>query len=319
MRILKSKLQFIILFLVALLVSCTYEPVDGTVEPVDGTVEPDPGSSSGVFKADFSGKPWTANETQAIVNSDYIAITAMKTDGSFFQITLSHGTVGTYNWSTATPTTPLVLAYSLGSGQVPYISESNSDAANDGYVNYVDTAELVISSINKTTNIITGTFKFTGVRFDNTFTKTEIKVFTKGQFSVSFTTNNTSPSTNSFFCKLDGSDFIPTNVDGIKASNSITINGRRGSVETIGLTLVAGITPGTYDLENLPLGTNNIGLYNKDMSGMNTFGANPGTVTITTHNTATKHIVGTFRFTGTSFFDVITHSVTNGSFDVYYQ
>lgn len=277
------------------------------------------GSTATVFKADFDGQTWSnPSAIQAIVNSDYISISAMKSNGSFFQITIPQGTVGTYNWASATSITSLGLVYSAGSGQVPYVSLSNTDASNQGFTNYVDTAELVISSINTTTNMITGTFKFTGVRYDSTLTQTETKIFTNGQFSVPFTANNTSPSTNSFFCKLDNSDFIPTNVDGISANNMISVIGRRGNVETISLSLVAGITPGTYDLENLPLGTNNIGLYNQD-AGTNSFGADPGTVVITTHDVAAKHIIGTFEFTGTSFFTTTTHTITEGEFDIFYQ
>ncbi|WP_130734154.1 DUF6252 family protein [Flavobacterium sp. J27] len=276
------------------------------------------GTASSVFKADFDGQTWLASTTQAIVNSDYIAITGMKSNGSFFQITIAKGEVGTYTWANATNITYPGLAYSTGNGQVPFIGLSNSDATGQGFVNYNDTAEIVISSINTTTKIITGTFKFTGVRFDSTLTQTQTKVFTNGQFSVPYTENNTSPSTNHFFCKLDGNDFNPTNVDAILANNLININGRRGSVETISVALLSNIGVGTHDLENLPLGTNNIGLYNLDATGMNSFGADPGTVTITSHDTTSRHIVGTFQFAGTSFFNTDTHSITDGEFDVYY-
>ncbi len=335
MKKINNLFTFIVLIATFSITSCSeVEPLDPVLS---GQVNSGNGNGSGsgstgggnsgggsttetVFKADFDGQTWNnASTIQAIVNSDYISISAMKSNGSFFQVTIPQGTVGTYNWATATSITSLGLVYSAGSGQVPYVSLSNSDATNQGFTNYVDTAELVISSINTTTNIITGTFKFTGVRYDSTLTQTETKNFTNGQFSVPFTSNNTSPSTNSFFCKLDGSDFIPTNVDGIQANNSITIIGRRGNIENISLSLVGGMAPGTYDLENLPLGTNNIGLYNQDASGMNSFGANPGTVTITTHDVATKHIVGTFQFTGTSFLTTDTHSISDGEFDVYYQ
>lgn len=322
MRLLKNYSRFLVLFLIALVSSCVYEPIDGTVES-----NPDSGSSdiSAGFKAGFDGKTWIASNVQAIVNTDYISITAMKSDGSFFQITLPKAQVGTYNWSNVTTDTPLVLAYSTASGQVPFVSESDSNASISGYTDYVDTAELVITSINTTTKIISGTFKFTGVRFDNTLTKTETKIFTKGQFSVPFTTNNpttpttpTTPLTNKFFCKIDGTDFIPTNINAIKGLGLISIIGRKGSVENISLSLVSGITPGTYDLESLPLGTNNIAQYNIDMTGQNIFVSDPGKVTITTHNTTTKHIVGTFQFTATSFLNLTTHTITNGSFDVYY-
>jgi hypothetical protein len=50
---------FTLLLFVTLLVSCTYEPIDGTVEA-------DPGS--GIFQADFSGKTWSAYETHATIS-----------------------------------------------------------------------------------------------------------------------------------------------------------------------------------------------------------------------------------------------------------
>ena len=94
--------------------------------------------------------------------------------------------------------------------------------------------------------------------------------------------------------------------------------GRRGSVENISLNLVDNITVGTHNLEDFPTGSNNLGMYVPDMSG-NSFTSDPGTVTITTHDVAAKHIVGTFQFTATSFLDPTTHSITNGSFDIVYQ
>jgi hypothetical protein len=316
------KTFFSILILVFAFTSCEIEPLDSSISVgTGGGGSTGGGGNTGnsFFKANFDGQTWNAATTQAIVNSNYIAITAMKGNGSFFQITIPNGTVGTYNWAGATSITSLGLAYSNGSGQVPYVSLSNSDAVNQGFTGYTDTAELIITSINTSTNIIKGTFKFTGVRYDSTLTQTETKVFTSGEFSVPYTSNNTSPSNNSFFCKVNGADFITTNVDGLSASGQISIVGRRGNVENIGLTLVQNITPGTYNLENMPLGTNNIGQYNVDNSGTNVYGANPGTVTITTHNASTKHIVGTFQFTGTSFLNSTTYSISNGTFDVYYQ
>lgn len=274
-------------------------------------------SSDNIFRADFDGQTWNANTTQAIVNSDYVALTGLHVNGSFFQITIPNGTVGTYTWENISPTNPMAVTYSPGSGQTSFLSLSDSQASSTGYEGYTDTAEITISSIDAVNQIITGTFKFTGVRFDSTLTNTEIKVFTNGVFNLNYVENNTSPSDNSFFCKVDGEDYITTNVDGTDISGSIAINGRRGTVETIGFSLVPDISVGTHDLENLPMGDNNVGLYVLDSSG-NTFGANPGTVTIQTHDVANKHIVGTFQFTATSFISTTTYSITEGSFDVYY-
>ncbi|BCY29244.1 DUF6252 family protein [Flavobacterium okayamense] len=275
-------------------------------------------SGSSVFKADFDGQTWNANTTQAIVNSSYIALTGIHLNGSFFQITIPNGTVGTYTWANSSPNNPMAVTYSPGSGQTSFLSLSNSQASGTGYVGYTDTAEIVISSINTTNNTISGTFKFTGVRFDSTLTNTETKVFTNGVFNLSYTANNTSPGNNSFFCKVDGADYNPTNVDGYITGSQISLIGRRGAVETISLTLNQTISPGTYPLDDLPLGNNNIGMYNLDNTG-NIFGADPGTVTITTHNTSSKRIVGTFEFTATSFLTSGSYQITNGSFDIIYQ
>ncbi|MEQ3690744.1 MAG: DUF6252 family protein [Flavobacterium sp.] len=321
MKNIKSLFSLSFTLIVMLFASCDVEPLDSSIAVGSGGGgSTGGGNSTGTFfRANFDGQTWNATTTQAIVNSDYIAITGMRGNGSFFQITIPNGTIGTYNWANASSIASLGLIYSLGSGQVPYLSLSNSDAANQGFTGYTDTAELVISSINTSTRVISGTFKFTGVRYDSTLTQTETKVFTSGQFSIPYTSNTTSPSNNSFFCKLNGADYITTNVDGLSLGGQINIVGRRGNVENIGITLLQNITPGTYDLENLPLGTNNIGMYNVDNSGTNAYGANPGTVTITTHDVSAKHIVGTFQFTGTNFFNSTIHNISNGTFDVYYQ
>ncbi|WP_288984476.1 DUF6252 family protein [uncultured Flavobacterium sp.] len=322
MKTIKSILTLLVLTLAFTTISCDDEPVDpvlsGGGSGSGGGGNNGGGSGSSFFRANFDGQTWNASTTQAIVNSDYISINGMHSNGSFFQITIPNGAVGTYNWAGATSITSLGLIYSSGSGQVPYLSLSNTDATTQGFTGYTDTAELVITEINTSTHKITGTFKFTGVRYDSTLTQTETKVFTSGQFSVPYTSNNTSPSNNTFTCKLDGNNFVTTNVDGIKNSGLISLIGRRGSVENISLSLVENIAVGTHNLDNMPTGTNNVGMYVPDMSG-NAYSSNPGTVTITTHNIASKRIVGTFQFTGASFLDSSTHSITNGSFDITYQ
>lgn len=275
-------------------------------------------SSNDIFKADFDGQTWNASTTQAIVNSDYVALSGIHSNGSFFQITIPNGTVGTYTWANISPTNPMAVTYSPGSGQTSFLSLSDSQASGTGYVGYTDTAEIIISSIDTANKIISGTFKFTGVRFDSTLSNTEIKVFTNGVFNLNYTENNTSPGNNSFFCKVDGADYNPTNVDGYITGSQISLIGRRGSVETISLTLNQTITPGTYNLESLPLGNNNIGMYNLDNSGT-VLGADPGSVTITSHDVSSKHIIGTFDFTAKSLISTDSYEITNGTFDIIYQ
>jgi hypothetical protein len=308
-----------VVFSLMLFVSCNVEPLDPSISTDGGSGNGSTGNGSSFFKASFNGQVWTANTTQAIVNSDYIAITGLKTDGSFFQLTIPQGRVGTYNWSNTT-NQGFGLVYSNGSGQVPYVGLSNALATGNGLTNYTDTAEIIISSINTVTNTITGTFKFTGGRFDSTLTQTETIVFTSGEFSIPYTANTTSPTNNSFFAKIDGTDFNPTNIDAIKSNGLISIIGRRGNIENIGLSLVDNITTGTHSFSSLPSqGTNNA-LYTIDNSGTGTYSSDSnGTVIITTHDVANKHIVGTFSFNATSFFNTTIFNISNGAFDVYYQ
>lgn len=312
--------SLLVLFISALtFISCDNEPIDSNINLGDfnnGGNNPDPNTPAvGTFKVDFDGQTFVANVTQAIVNSDYIAITGLKTGtGEFFQITIPNGTVGTY--TNANPTT-IALAYAQGNGQDGFLGVSDQTGEFSGFPNYTDTAEVKINSINTTTNIISGTFKFTGVRFaDATGDTVETKVFTNGSFSLSFAANNTSPSNNSFFAKLNGQDYNPTNVDGFKNSGMISLIGRRGAVENISLVVPDNIVPGTYAIE---FGGDVTALYVMNSTGEGVFSGDPGTLTITSHNTSTKKIVGTFNFTGTSFFNTTTYEVTAGSFNITYQ
>ena len=101
----------------------------------------------------------------------------------------------------------------------------------------------------------------------------------------------------------------------IKGNGKISIIGRRGNTENIGIVLPDNILPGTYDLDFFG---DYVAIYNQDSSGNNAFASDSGTVTITTHNVTTKKIVGTFNFVGSSFFSPTTKNITNGTFDVTY-
>lgn len=324
MKKIKFLSALIVLFSALTFTSCDNEPIDSAIDPSSGGGSGGGGGGgggtvTGTFKVDFDGQTFVATVTQAIVNSDYIAITGLKAStGEVFQITIPNGTVGTYTWDDFDTTeVGLGLVYSSGSAtESAFIAARDDSDEFASFPSYVDTAEVNIVSLNSSTNNITGTFKFTGVRFaDDTGDTIETKEFTNGQFNLTYTSDTTSPSDNSFFAKLNGANFNPTNVDSFNNSGIISIIGRRGTVENINLALPNTITPGTYNIE---FGGTYMGNYILNSTGEGVFGGETGTVTIISHNTSTKRIKGTFNFNATSFFSTATYNVTEGTFEVTY-
>lgn len=323
MNLTKRIFQLTALFAFLSLASCStdIEPYEGGIPPSNQTDNSNPSnpSTSSVFKADFDGQTFTANSTQAIVNSDYMSITGTKTTGEFFQITIPGVAVGTYTMhSPTTSAMPFGLLYSPGSGNVPFLATDDQTGPFASFPSYVDTSEIVITNIDQVNKRIVGTFKFTGARFVGTSgTSIETKVFTSGVFNLPFTNDVPAPAGNSFTAKLNGNNFVPTNISGIKMSGMISLIGRRGSVENIGVVVQDNITAGT---------TVNFTAFSSDARGQYVLNSTPqgvfggdGTVTVTFHDTTAKRIKGTFSFQATSFFDPAVFDITAGTFDITYM
>ena len=326
-----KKVSFIAAFLLLLVAfpSCDTEPIDQALyEDTDGG-NPNGGGGGntptpGEFKVDFNGATYVATTVQAIYNADYLAITAIKPDGSIFQITIPEPEVGvTYTWP-AEPSIDfgdnIALAYVPAGGGNAYVGLSDDYGEFADYPEYTDTAEVTITVIDTQNEVVSGTFKFTGARFEDPTNPENFNIetlaFTNGSFTnIPYSADVESPSDNSFFAKLDGNDFIPTNIMGYTAMNKISIVGRRGTVENIGITVPDDITPGTYSLN---IFGDNVGIYILDSSPSGTFGADSGSVTISAHDVANGQITGTFHFTASMFGNTNTHTITEGSFDIGY-
>lgn len=277
-------------------------------------------AKDGTLKVDFDGKTFVSTTVQAIVNESYISITGLRApNGDFIQITLPTNKVGTYTWKNfSNIDEPLVLAYTPAGGANAYICVPKEDA--DGILNYTDTGVLTISSIDNVTKKISGTFEFTGIDFMGNNANGETKKFTKGSFTnISFAadvvTPTPTPTSNTFSAKLDGVDFIPTNIFTLLQSGRISISARKGSVETIGISLPSTIKEGTYTVESY--GLDYIFQYSKDMTATGNF-TGEGSVVISSHDTAKKIIKGTFKTKYTSLFATATYNVTDGAFSVSY-
>lgn len=293
--------------------SCNNEPYEGPIPSTSASLPP----VNGEFKVDFDGQTFVSNSTQAIVNSSYVSITGKKSTGEFFQITIPNAQVGAYNLQTNPVNYALI--YSTGSGNIPYMAADDDTGSFANFANYTDTSQIVITNIDTVNKKISGTFKFTGVKFaDNTGATVITKVFTNGSFTnLSYTPDVIVPPTNNaFFAKLDGTDFIPTNITGIKQSGLISVIGRRGSVENIALAFPDNVTDGTT-FNFGPLDDER-GQYIMDATTNGIFGGT-GTMTIISHNPTTKKVKGTFSFVGETFLPpLLTRNITVGTFDVTY-
>jgi hypothetical protein len=277
-------------------------------------------AEDGTLKVDFDGKTFVSTTVQAIVNESYISITGLRApNGDFIQVTLPTNKVGTYTWKNFSNIDDILgLVYTPAGGANAYICVPKEDA--DGILNYTDTGVLTILSIDNVTKKISGTFEFTGIDFMGNNGKGETKVFTKGSFTnISFAADVVTPTptatSNTFSAKLDGVDFIPTNIFALLQSGRISISARKGSVETIGISLPSTIKEGTYTVE--AYGMDYIFQYSKDMTATGNF-TGEGSVVISSHNTAKKIIKGTFKTKFTSLFATATYNVTDGAFSVTY-
>lgn len=307
-----KKLLFILGISIVFFTSCIPNPEEDPDPPVPPFIS--------YFKADYSDQTFVGTTTQAIVNDDYLAITGMKGTGEFFQITLPNPEVGTYTWSDFDPSEAgFAMIFSQGSGNVPYLAARDDIGEFADFPDYTDTAQLTISSIDTINKRVVGTFKFTGVRFADGGAAVDFKVFTNGSFALNYLDEAPSgPGNNTFTAKLDDNVFTPTAINGLSNSGRISIIGRRGSIETIGINVISTITAGTYDLD---ITGDYVGQYIKDATPEgSSFAAEQGTLTIVSHDTTAKRIIGTFDFIASSFLvPGVTYEVSEGAFDITYQ
>ena len=124
------------------------------------------------------------------------------------------------------------------------------------------------------------------------------------------TTGNTS-----FFAKVDGVEFAEQNLMGTKASGMLAIMASRTDGTQIVISMPDTVTPGTY---NFDLATY-VGQYSKTSPSVMVTRADSGSVTISSHDTANKKVVGTFNFVSSPIGATTPqHNVSDGSFSVTY-
>lgn len=166
-----KKILFIWFLSIGLLTSCVENPEE----------DPDPVAPIGDLKVDFDGSQFTSVTTAVVLNETSLTIKGTNETGAFFRISIPEAPIlGTY---TLEEVPGLVLEYNQNNGSDPYVAAKDNVGPFAPFADYTNTAQLVITKIDRVNKRISGTFKFTGVRFaDALQTAINTKVFTNGTF-----------------------------------------------------------------------------------------------------------------------------------------
>jgi hypothetical protein len=303
----KIKITSILVVLFSVfMTSCSNEPID----PVLSSQLDNPsnnGSSSGgagVFKADFSGQNWVADNFIANIYNGQIQIAGSKGTGAQqqgFAFLLNGTSIGTYD------STSNLLSFTPANSYYEYIG-----------LNYANPTQslgnVIVTSIDTVHHTISGTFGFTGYWSDSSVTNILPIVFSSGTFTnIPYVSQN--PSTDTFFAKVDGSEFVEDNIDvsavisqGFPDSYSIVASKNNG--DNIGLRISQSLSVGTYQFTG-PLSQDISSSY---LLGGVLYSVDSGLITITS-KTAT-HMNGTFSIIVKNFTTNVTKTITEGAFSV---
>lgn len=297
-----------LMFLTLFVASCDNEPIDALLASQiadnnnNNGNNGNNGNTSASFRADFSGQTWAADAYEANIYNGTISIGGVRgSQGEGFGFLLNGTTVGTY------ASTSNLFAFSPANSDEQYLAfNPNSPTTSVGSV--------TITEINTTNRTISGTFNFTGYWSDYSVTNVLPIVFSNGTFTnIPYTTTN--PSTDTFYAKVDGTEFVENNIDVSLTSASgfpdaISIVGSKTNGDNVGLSIAQSLPVGTYNFAG-PFGTQ---VNSTCLFGGTLYNGDTGTLTITTR-TPTR-IAGTFSLTVKNMMSNATKSITEGSFDV---
>ncbi|MEN3325166.1 DUF6252 family protein [Mariniflexile soesokkakense] len=296
---------FIFSILAIIIFSCNIEPYEGEIPDAISN------KNQGVFKVDFDGLTYEADNIQATLLNDVFNITGFRGNSgealtlTVFNPSLGKHALGVTNNSLETNAAAYTEANNTGSGSWVAFSQAN-----------VSQGEINITGINEIDKTISGTFYFTGTNASISKAKEFTKgVFTNVSFEASLGGGNTN--NNTFFAKVDGVEFKENLIAGIfqtlNGVSTIGISATKDNLQTIGFNLDGNILPGEYTFNTF---STPMALYNRSMSDINT---GTGILKISTHDKAKKRIIGTFQFTASPFLSTgASYEITEGSFDVTY-
>ncbi len=288
---------FILLFSAVTFTSCDNEVIDGAIDL--GTIDDDLDPTDPFFRADFSGGTWTAQNTTVQLSANSFQLVATRgTAGEGFGFSLSGGTVGSYAANSN------AVAFTPANSVFGYAGVNPANTTEN-------TGSVTITSINTVNQTVSGVFSYKGYWSDVSVINILPIIFTNGVFNNLPYTTAPVPSNDSFSTKINGTDFIDTNIAVSTISNVIRIKAFNASSQDVTIGIRDNVTPGTYTI------TGNIGVdvvqasYKPNGTSLQAY---TGSVTILSKTTT--RIRGTFTFTAND--GPTVYQFTVGQFDVDY-
>jgi hypothetical protein len=196
-------------------------------------------------------------------------------------------------------------------GSLTDVYYSNSGSAN---------GTVTIASIDTVNHLISGSFQFKLVNpSDNSIRTVTNGVFSNIPYTKGAGSGNTPPPTGTDTLKAnaDGILFNPYQITTSLGSGQLVLAGIATDGTTMALLMPDNVTPGSYNLD-FATGTY-IGIYNPPGVTVGLVSQANGTLTIISHDTVAKRIVGTFSFIATPISSGTPVTITNGYFSVSYQ
>ena len=249
----------------------------------------DPNNTTAAISAKVDGQVFNALTKTAKLNGNALTIEGINSQGESIVLKTNGGL--------ATGTYPL----NVGNTGEYFLSQTTGAFVTG---NAPAVGSLIINNIT-TDSLITGTFNFLGIRAadnlqrtitEGVFTSLKVKKNLGGTMSASI--NNTT-------------NWNATNVGVTSSGTTLAIAGLSGNV-TITVIIPTTITVGTTTLT--PFTTARV-TYTE---GTTPYLGTTGTLTITTHDIANRHLVGTFTDCQQTYPNQANVNLSNGSFDVYY-
>lgn len=259
---------------------------------------------SNLLTAKVDGVDWTSlsSRTSGSIISNVSLCSGVAADSSRISFSVMQNVAlnGTYDLGFGSGN---LASFATTGTSVPWVSSGNATC----------TGTLTITALNTTSKRMSGTFSFKGYRAsDNSFKNITVGVFT----NVSYSTGTTGGGgNNTFTVKIDGVNWVPSVIEGLASNGDLGLSGSNTAGDKyISFAMPDTIMPGTYVLD----GTSLVDAYyvpNTSAVGV----ASAGSLIITSHNTTTGVIVGTFNFNAV---DIIggttTYNITNGAFNISY-
>lgn len=287
----------VLLGVLGLLVSCQKE-----LSEENGQLPTNPPPGTGTlsnFRATINGQPWEASLRSASRGNRIITLSGTSASLQTLAITLGDSGVHTYRLAPNATNNFALFTDAALSNPAPFLT--NPFVITNPAFPTVGSAggTVSITAIDTVNRWMTGTFSFNALRATDGQTRTVTNgVFTQLPYSVTGGGGGVPPPANNdtLYGDVNGTRFTPANIvaAAVPGSGTIAINGSDiATGRSFTITVPENITPGIYLMNASGI----LVAYSASITQLYT--ATLGTLTISSHNTTTKRIRGTFNFTGT--------------------